>query len=702
MSTYPGNASLAAAVKDRVVATYDQILALYRQGRTDDVVAGCNLILQMDPLFDPARKLLDQVSKPSAGAVASEGDDPLAEARQALEARDFERVIQITTDVLTSDLMNDEARVLSDTARERIEAAPFVDQFVRKCQEHAASGNLTAARGDLEKARTIDPHHPGVAQIEEIIRKAEGAPRPSSDSSSFVVDTPPTSPRAAAQASDFGFTFEEEKGSPGASSFENFSFDTGGSAPPASPAEAPPAGGFSFDAPVESPAAAPTPPFNFDAPAAGAGNEFDFSTASIETSPDDQKKIEQYLADGDRAFDGADYQQAIDLWSRIFLIDVTNEAASERIEKAKGKRREIEQRMETVLAAGIEAFDRKDFTTARTSFEEVLRNDPGNIQAQDYLERLEVSPTGEPAFAPPPPPSFDAVLEDEEIGIGGAPIAPPAPAARKAAAPKPAVAAAKKRPPLAAIAAVFGVLVVGAAGWFVWSRVGGGEPEQTPAATQALISRAGSLGQEGKFDEAIAVLRDVQPGDGNYETALAMIAELQQKKGRAGTEAQGRPAAAFYDDNIAAGRTAFAAHDYAGAKRAFENAMRVKPLPPDLKAPYDTASEQVAKLGTAQRLFEERRYAEAISSLQALRREDPRNRNVQRMIIDAHFNRGAQALQQDRLQEAIRAFDAVLQEDPNDEFARRSKELAQRYQGQPRDLLFRIYVKYLPLRQAAA
>jgi tetratricopeptide (TPR) repeat protein len=707
MSQYPGNASLATTVKDRVVSTFEQTLALYRQGRTDEVVAGCNLILQMDPLFDPARKLLDKARNPNTAVDVSHlmggGADPMAEARQAMAARDFERVVQITTEILTNDLMNDEARVLSDEAREKIEAAPFVDQFVRKCEQQIAGGKISAAKTDLEKARALDPTHPGLAQIEELIRKSESAPEaPSFDASSFVVETP-AAPRGTTQASDFGFTFEEDKNTGGGSGFDSFSFGTTPPAPPQPAAPPPPAadtsgfgGAFSFDSPVEG-----TPAFSFDAPAPPtAGTEFDFSTASMETSPDDQKKIDQYLADGDRAFAAGDNQQAIDLWSRIFLIDVTNEAASERIEKAKHRRREIEQKMEGVLNAGIQAFDRKDFTTARTKFEEVLRNDPGNVQASDYMERLSSADAGVPAFAPPPP-SYGDVLDVPEPSSSAFDV-PAIPEPREIPAPKKSApkAAPARKPPFMMIAIIAGVLLLGAAGWFVMSRLGGGT-EQAIGGSQALVTRATTLGQQGKFDEAIATLQEIKLGDPNYDTALAMINDLQQKKARAAATVDGRPPGAFYDENIAAGRAAFAAHDYSGAKKAFENAVRVKPLPPDLKADYDTASQQVAKLSTAQSLFAERRYAEVISSLAPLRAQDPQNTNIQRMIVDAHFNMGTLALRQDRLEDAIKSFDEVLKEDPNDELARRSRELAQRYEGQPRDLLYRIYVKYLPLRQTS-
>jgi hypothetical protein len=70
------------------------------------------------------------------------------------------------------------------------------------------------------------------------------------------------------------------------------------------------------------------------------------------------------------------------------------------------------------------------------------------------------------------------------------------------------------------------------------------------------------------------------------------------------------------------------------------------------------------------------------------------------MITDAHFNLGAEALQTERTADAIREFDEVLKVSPNDELARRSRDLAARYDGSTKDLLYKIYVKYLPLRTA--
>lgn len=719
---YPGNPTLSGAVKDRVVSTFQHTLSLYKQGRAEEVVAGCNLILQMDPTFEPAKKLLDKTRNPALpidvdALLPRDGRAPLEQAREAMAARDFPRVIQITSDILSDDLLNDDARILGDEAREKIEAAPFVDQFTRKSEQLITAGNIAAAKVELEKARALDPTHPEVLRVSNALT-ARSTAAPSATSPSFVVDeknAPPSGAgRSAAQAADFGFAFEEEK--PAAEvSFSNFSFDT-------------PAQNFSFDKPSTTSADEPFGGFSFGTPSAPAPapakapltGEFDFATASVAMTPDDQKKIEQYLADGDRAFEAADYQQAIDLWSRIFLIDVTNDQASERIERAKAKRREIEAKVEGILSSGITAFDRGDTAKAHAELSEVLRLDPNNSTAQDYLDRLGETVVEGGASARteayiPPSVSEEKLdlgfFEDEPTrGSVETPLVPPdragiaippSPAAsgKRAGAPAPAKAPSARKLPIGLIAVILGIFVLGGGGWFVWSRFMN-KPEADFSGTQQTIARATALADSGKYDQAISLLKDVRPGDPLHDKALVLIADFNAKKSSAKQMIDGIPAAEYFSQKISAAQTAFGAHDFSGAKKAYEDAMKVKPLPPDQKAQYDMAAQQVAKLDAAKALFAERKFSEAIANLQSLLEQDPQNQNIQRLIIDAHFNLGAQALQEEKTQDAIREFDEVLKVTPDDELARRSRELAVRYDGETKDLLYRIYVKYLPLRQA--
>ena len=710
---YPGNASLSSAVKERVVSTFQQTLALYHQRRTDEVAAGCTLILQMDPMFDPARKLMDKVRNPSLPIdvdmlMPQQGAASMQQAREAMDARDFERVLQLTSAILSEDLLNDDARVLADEAREKLEAAPFVTQFSSRCDQSLAAGNIAAAKMDLEKARALDSTHPDVVRIARTLASRDAAPpAAAAPPPSFVIDAPAASAsgRSAAQATDFGFAFEEEKSED--VSFANFSFDT-----PSAPAAAEPAdsfSGFSFDSPATGPSAVDPDPYT-------PGDEFDFATASVATSSDDQSKIRQYLNDGDRAFAGGDYQQAIDLWSRIFLIDVTNDEASDRIENAKAKRREIDQAVEPLLTSGVAAFEQGNTAQAHTDLTEVLRIDPQNTTAQRYLDRLgetvvdrAQTPRSNPYVAP-------SVLDDDSLELGfldeplpegvEAPLVPPSPGSAATAPPpkltgkvsKPKVAAPPRKLPIATIAAVLGAIVLLGGGWFAWQRFQS-QPEVETGAGQAVIARATTLAGLGKFDQAIALLQDIKADDPQHDQALVMIADLRKKKNSAAQMVDGIPADQFYQERLAAAKTAFEAHDYAVAKTAFEQAIRVKPLPPEMKELHDAAAQQVAKLDSAKALFSERKFADAILNLQPLLEQDPQNLAIQKLMTDAHFNNAALALQEERIPDAVRELDEVLKANPDDEIAKRTRELALRYDGQTKDLLYKIYVKYLPLRQ---
>jgi tetratricopeptide (TPR) repeat protein len=219
--------------------------------------------------------------------------------------------------------------------------------------------------------------------------------------------------------------------------------------------------------------------------------------------------------------------------------------------------------------------------------------------------------------------------------------------------------------------------------------------------TDIVITRAQALVGKGKYDQAILMLQDIKPEDPQHDKALLMMNDIQKKKAQASEMINGRPAALVYQEELANGKTLYDNHDYDGAKKAFEAAMRIKALTPEMKTAYETAAQKVAGLDSAKSLFNEHKYADALANLQQLQQGDPENKNIQRLIEDAHFNLGAVALQNENLTDAITQFNEVLKLDPADDLAKRSRELAIRYQSEQKDLLYRIYVKYLPLRTAA-
>jgi len=672
---------------------------LYNQGRFDEVSAGCDLIMKMDSMFDPARRLAEKLRDPAStvdvesllsglGEVDTGGGSVIDEAKAAFAERDFQRVMEICQSILASDPTNPEAQRLGSEAQEKIESEPFVAQFVEQARRELASGNLDGAKSAIDKACSLDETHPTVLELLEAYAAAESGgaaetptfdagaafadpfaaptdtPAPEADfSSAFVVEQPVESAPSsdATPASDFGFTFEEEQAA----------------APAAVPepvvAAAPSDGGF-------------------------GGQEFDFGGASVDVSDDDASKIQQYLTEGDEAYSGGDYQKAIDIWSKIFLIDVTNDDASKRIEQARQKRLEVDQQVEELIVAGTLAFEKQNYSEARERFEEVLRLDPSHFNANEYLQKITdlESGSGMDAFAEPesaePEPSVADLYDDFE-----APMETMAPDPMEMAAAAPVPAAKKVVIPKAMIFGIIGLFVIlgaGAAWYLTRERV----PEYDPAVTQAEFSRAKMLADQGAYQDAIGVLSLIDPSDPQHNRALELIDEYKKQSAQKSNLIDGRPPAEVFQERIENARRLFGEKNYLGAKEAYESASAIQQLSPDDQTTYQAAVSQAAKLDAATVLFTEGRYADAITTLETLLAEDPENLSIRLLMSNAYFNLGRLGLERENLKAAAENFEKVLAYNPDDEIAKRSRDLALRYDGQPKDLLYKIYVKHLPLR----
>lgn len=725
---YPGNRDLPAEVRDRVLTTFRHAVELHKSGRLEEVIAGCDLILKMDPQFSPAKKLLDKVRLPSSTPVpeethdSSSKPDDLGAAREALKNRDFTRAIDLSNQILRSDLTNEEAQNISSEAQEKIEAGPFAEQFLDKAQNLLRTGSVAGASAELAKVRSLDSDHPRLLSLEAEIaatRNAGESPpsppplvaspsssgagvqnrpftpnpdtatqskplsfdfqaepmqtTPDTTSSSFIVDTPAAPSSRTNQASDFGFSFAEDDTS--------ISFEGAAKAPP------------------------PTPP----AFQHGSMEEqtFDFTNAVVDTTPEDQARIQQYLREGDEAFSEGAYTRATDIWSKIFLIDVTNHPASERIESARKKQLELEAKIEEAMNAGMLAFERNDLQPAKAHFEEVIRLDRGHPTAKDYLNRLADVQSPAPAAAPPSDLEpiedlefVDDVFADDTSGI----MIPPDPSTLRPTTPglsasaKTTVAKGPAKRLMPAIVLAGALAILGAAGYFGYRALTGGE--DTPDATQSslLVTRAQALARTGKYDEAIKLLSTIGASDSQHDRAVNLIADYRSKKTSRPALIDGRPADVVFRELLASGQAAFQAKDYLGARESLQKAAAIQPLPQEARGLLDSATAQVSRLEGAISLMKQGNHAAALQNLESLAQQDPGNPNIEKLISNAHFNLGAAAMRSDRLTDAVAEFDKVLQRAPADDEARRSRDIAHKYIEEPKDLLYQIYVKYLPQR----
>lgn len=761
--TYPGNQSLPSDVQQRIRSTFEHTLGLAEQGSSQEALLGCDFVLRMDPLFEPARRLqerlestpgplavddlrhLDAASSsqapppaPSAAIpTATEASRPPAPAHTALmepaetlwgdldglaselpelpephqaglraefEALLGERRFQELqgrarqeTATVTGDL---ELQRLVSLAQERLEAGPYVSKFLLSAREALRAGHPADAQRLVEKARTLDPTHPGIAEL-------SSAPAP-----------------AATQA----------------------------------PAEPAPGAAFAaHDAPLPSPGAADS---------------------------ESERRIEQLLAEGQKALDAGDPQAAIDAWSRIFLIDIDHQEAARRIESARRMKAERDRQVEETFHDGLARLEADDPDGARTAFQQVLELQPGHLPSREYLQQLDDGrPPAAIAGRRPGDKSAAASVGAEALGApaasataSGALPAPsilPLPAHLAAGATSlPADAELKEEilvPPdvgarasgtAAGSAAASGAtpgagrreggarrmfLVVGSAvlllvlavGWFIYQKREQWFPnsrtvEPAQPAGPNPIPRAVKLHDAGRAAVALTQLRRVPPGDPHYKEAQALIAKWQDEPvqgapgaaggappggagaaaGQVGTApgapglpgaagAQGAPVKPEVERRTALldeARNAYQQGTYLLAAERFEAADRLSKLDATDAAQLGQAKERLVPLQRQVAMFRGHDWELALPELWRLHESDPANRDVTRMLVDCYYNLGVRDLQHGEPVKAAEKFKEAKKLAPDDAGVSRQLLFAQAYQDRSMDLLYRIYVRYLPIR----
>jgi tetratricopeptide (TPR) repeat protein len=715
--SYPGNSAISPEVQQRIRSTFEQTLGLAERGSRQEAALGCDFILQLDPQFRPAQALQDrlrstdgavtvddlrdelagrtgrvdreaeaaelfgaggaeanggglgaggmddldatlpalddlpdlpEIDMPGADAAPSSAPPPQAADRQRLadlvEQRRFAEVLEIAAAHRDEIVADPELARLATVAGERNEAAPYVDRFLASAERARQRGDAAEAGALLDKARELDPSHPALRQA------------------------------GAAAAS------------PAAG------------APPAAPPTAP------------SPPAAPAAPEPFAADA----DDLDFGSGDAEGD----RRIAELLAEGQQAFERGDHQSAIDAWSRIFLIDIDHQEASRRIEEARRLKNEQERKIEEVYHEALDAAQAGREAEAREGFERVLALAPGHGAALEQIERLEsgrplapppsaVSET--PAEAPEPPAPESAEPLKEEILVPPEPGAAPPPAAGRAAAGSTRTMVATGRTPRRFLLIGSLVLVVVlAAGWLLWENRASIFPnaDEAPVAVAPAevdpIARATRLHEAGRTAIAVNQLRRLPPESPQYEEAQALISQWEaegqpaavpEAPGGADAEAEQRQV-----DLIEQAAAAAATGEYLRARSLLTEAETLAPLPAGSESLKAEVEAQVEPLVPQLELMEMGEYSRALPDLWRLHQADPDDPDVRHLIADAYYNLAVRSLQQGDAEGAAEHLEEAAEVSPDDPALARHLRFAQTYAQRDKDLLYRIYVKYLPPR----
>ncbi|MCX7829672.1 MAG: tetratricopeptide repeat protein, partial [Acidobacteria bacterium] len=123
---------------------------------------------------------------------------------------------------------------------------------------------------------------------------------------------------------------------------------------------------------------------------ASAADETHLSSSEVPFSlGGEENKVESFIADGKRLISEGKFQDAIDVLTRVFILDEENKEAQVLIDEAKGKLQGLEQKVNLVLNEAISFYDSQDYEKAKELFNKVLELFPGHREADFYLKEIE-------------------------------------------------------------------------------------------------------------------------------------------------------------------------------------------------------------------------------------------------------------------------------------------------------------------------
>lgn len=531
---YPGNADLSPEAQERVLSTFRKVVANLQAGRRDDAVVGLDFVLRLDPEFRPAvalhHQLEDGVSDIDLGTIVSDlqsrsEDDinaSLVEAVDLFNDRRFLEAKEIVERALLELPGHKEARQLLKQIQDALKLESRVADYLTQAEEALESGDPEGSANFVLMAQSLDPHHPGIGRALSALEAHGAAPAPAAVEASDETEpeeldfsfggTPPSGGETGPEELDFGAPKVGEEPGKAPSAGEELSFGADeeisvgeGAFGEASGSE----GGLMFEpAPEE---ADEWPP--------------EEQAAVVDEELDDE--VRSLFREGQEAFDAERYEEAINAWSKIYLVDPSSDLAGERIDAARQRLEREAQELETLYDTAADAAENGRTDEALDVLETVLERQPDHLAARDLRDRLrrqEGSPAEVPAAETAPskdrgkadeaPPSslFDQQLDDavnvlpepdeedeDDVPRRGA-EALEAPTGR--------------RLPIRTIALGIGaVLVVAVAAWVGFGLFADGGDGTGEQEVQEALRQAQGLFEQNRVQEAIHLLEGIEASE---------------------------------------------------------------------------------------------------------------------------------------------------------------------------------------------
>lgn len=240
-------------------------------------------------------------------------------------------------------------------------------------------------------------------------------------------------------------------------------------------------------------------------------------------------RIEQLLLTGLDHYFAGDYEEAINLWTRVLFLDRHHDRARAYIERARSAQAERQRESEALIHQGAEALDVGDVERARQLVADALAKGASRDLALGVLDRIErLGATAKDEGARPlhkvrpVAPVQEPVVREE----------PPARTGRIRGASLLLLLAALG----AAAVAVWGVTLPDVTAWTFTREAARSTPVAAPAvdplplpsASELYLSRSRSLYQSGRLRDALRELDRIPVGDSGRSDADRLRADIQR------------------------------------------------------------------------------------------------------------------------------------------------------------------------------
>ncbi len=680
-----------------------------------------------------------------------------------LANRNFQQILQIAETQKQAIASDPAVAALVEKAQGLAESGTYVQAFLKSARQARAEGRVEEAEAHLKKARSLDPEHPDIQDFVssaplrgDISSVAIGAPPPAAPSS------PAAPPQPAAPPDDGLMALQEqslsleaaETDASAALLAEKIARDPRQTKPmPALPVadvapSAPEAPGEDladdlfdneatdaavgdldaelFDAEGEvaeplmddldddlgedlgaklfdddKPEALPDPVTELTLDDLGAP---EVEAPEVVAPAEGGDRVGQLIAEGQDAFDRGEYQGAIDVWSRIFLVDIDNTDASRLIEEARNKKAELERQAEELFHEAVGQIESQSTNEAKGTLASVLELAPSHSLAREYLEQLEAGQV--PAISGG---DLEVTLgADDDIDLGeGAGVEAGSPSLEAAVARDRVVVVKGTDKRIIALGAAVLLAILGTGAFLVlkWDDWFPNQ-EPPPKMTQQTrkvdpIERATKMHEGGNTENAILMLERIQPQDPIYEDAQALIAQWKALVEAPPEPEETGPSAEQTERHgllLGAAREAHKQGRQIRARKYFERASKILPLGPEDQTLKAETDRRLEFLEDQIKLFGQGQYTAIIPVLWRKHDVEPDNLDIERLLIDSYYNLALTDLQRGNTQAAAKKLREALEVQPDNQELQRLQLFAKTYTQRRQDLLYRIFVKYLPSR----